>query len=252
MTTQTEDRDAPRGLAVLGAAGGIGRALCAAAEARGWSVAALDLAASLQRHPPAHPSRAVDATDAEALTAAADWAAEAVGPLGGFVHLAGFMSAHAPAAEVSAETWRDVIDGNLTGTFLAAQAFAPRLAEGGAMVFAGSGLGHHVRPGFGPYGAAKAAIAQMTKQLALEWAPRLRVNCVAPSAVDTAFLRGGTGRSEEDAPIGLDFEAYAQAVPMKRIARPEDVNGPILFLLSRDAGYVTGQTLHVNGGTFMP
>lgn len=247
-----ERDDAPRGLAVLGAAGGIGRDLCEAAAARGWRVAALDLPASLERHPATHPSRAVDATDAEGLSEAANWAAEAVGPLGGFVNLAGFMSAHAPAAEVAAETWREVIDGNLTGTFLAARAFAPRIEDGGAMVFAGSGLGHNVRPGFGPYGAAKAAIAQMTKQLALEWAPRLRVNCVAPSAVDTAFLRGGTGRSDENAPIGIDFEVYAQAVPMKRIAAPADVTGPILFLLSRDAGYVTGQTLHVNGGTFMP
>jgi NAD(P)-dependent dehydrogenase (short-subunit alcohol dehydrogenase family) len=248
----SERCDPPRGLAVLGAAGGIGRDLCEAAAARGWRVAALDLPASLERHAPAHPSRAVDATDAAALDAAADWAAEAVGPLGGFVNLAGFMSAHAPAAEVSEATFREVIEGNLTGTFLAARAFAPRLADGGAMVFAGSGLGHMVRPGFGPYGAAKAAIAQMAKQLALEWAPRLRVNCVAPSAVDTAFLRGGTGRSDENAPIGLDFDAYAPAVPMKRIAQPRDVSGPILFLLSRDAAYVTGQTLHVNGGTFMP
>ena len=249
MNDKTET---PRGLAVLGAAGGIGRDLCEAASARGWQVAALDLPASLERHAPPHPSRAVDATDAAALDAAAARARDAVGPLGGFVNLAGFMSPHAPLAEAPEAIFKEVIEGNLTGTFLAARAFAPRLADGGAMVFAGSGLGHMARPGFGPYGAAKAAIAQMAKQMALEWAPRLRVNCVAPSAFDTAFLRGGTGRAEEDAPIGLDFDAYAQAVPMKRIAQARDVTGPILFLLSCDAAYVTGQTLHVNGGTFMP
>ncbi|MEM6438897.1 MAG: SDR family oxidoreductase [Pseudomonadota bacterium] len=247
-----EQAEPARGLAVLGAAGGIGRDLCDAAAARGWRVAALDLPASLERHAPTHPSYAVDVTVSAALDAAADWAAAEVGPLGGFVNLAGFMSANAPASEVPEATFKEVIDGNLTGTFLAARSFAPRLVDGGAMVFVGSGLGHMVRPGFAPYGAAKAAIAQMAKQMALEWAPRLRVNCVAPSAVDTAFLRGGTGRSDEDAPIGIDFDAYAEAVPMKRIALARDVSGPILFLLSRDAGYVTGQTLHVNGGTFMP
>ncbi|MEO0681779.1 MAG: SDR family oxidoreductase [Pseudomonadota bacterium] len=240
------------GLAVLGACGGLGRDLVAAAQVRGWRVAALDLPASLQRHPPGVPARAVDATDAAQLDAAAAWAEDAVGPLGGFVALAGFMGPPTPAADTSPEVWREVVDGNLTGTFLAARALAPRLADGGAMVFVGSGLGHLARPGFGPYAASKAAIAQLAKQFATELAPRLRVNNVAPSAVDTAFLRGGTGRSDETGASPIDVQAYAAAVPLRRIARPADVTGPILFLLSDQAAYVTGQTLHVNGGALMP
>lgn len=240
------------GLAILGAAGGIGRALAAEAAARGWRVAALDLPASLERHPPAGPAFAVDATDAAALERGAAWARETLGEVAGFVSLSGFMSPHGPLAEASPETWREVIDGNLTATFLAARAFAGVLAEGGAIVTVGSGLGHLARPGFGPYAAAKAGIAQLARQLALELAPRLRVNNVAPSAVDTAFLRGGTGRSDEVSGPPIDVEGYARAVPLGRIATPADVTGPILFLLSDDARYVTGQTLHVNGGTHMP
>ena len=88
-------------------------------------------------------------------------------------------------------------------------------------------------------------------QLALENAPGIRVNAVAPGAVDTAFLRGGTGRSHQDAPARLNPQSYGQFVPLGRIAQPQDVVGPILFLLSPAAAYMTGQTLYVNGGTFM-
>ena len=78
------------------------------------------------------------------------------------------------------------------------------------------------------------------------------MNAVAPGAVDTAFLRGGTGRSDEkDAPT-LNPSSYGQFVPLGRIANPQDIVGPVMFLLSHASGYMTGQTLHVNGGTYMP
>ncbi len=81
--------------------------------------------------------------------------------------------------------------------------------------------------------------------------PNIRVNAVAPAAVDTAFLRGGTGRSDEQGAPRFDMDAYAASIPLGRIALPEDIAGPILFLLSDAAGYITGQTLHINGGSFM-
>ena len=113
-------------------------------------------------------------------------------------------------------------------------------------------LGHRPRPGYGPYALSKAGIAALTRQLALEMAPDVRVNCVSPTAVDTAFQRGGTGRSDEKAPDAIDYDAYARAVPLGRIAVPEDVTGPIFFLLSDQAAYITGQVLHVNGGAYTP
>ena len=88
--------------------------------------------------------------------------------------------------------------------------------------------------------------------MALEAAPRVRVNAVAPAAVDTAFLRGGTGRSNEDKPLSLNVEKYIQTTPLARMASPQDIVGPIMFLLGPDSNFMTGQTLWVNGGGYMP
>ena len=67
-----------------------------------------------------------------------------------------------------------------------------------------------------------------------------------------AFLRGGTGRSNEDAASNIDIDAFKALTPMRRIAVPDDIVGPVLFLLGPDSGYMTGQTLWVNGGAYMP
>ena len=237
-------------LAILGAAGGLGRALTAQALTRGWRVLALDLPSSLAAHPP--PAGA-DAIELDLRTPeTVNCAFAQAGVLDGFVNLAGFMSPIRPLSEVPLEDFDEVIAGNLRGAFLAANAALPGLkAQGGAMVNVASGLAHFARPGFGPYAAAKAGMISLTKTLALEAAPHVRVNAVAPSAVDTAFLSGGTGRAmAEKAPIDLD--AAAAATRLKRMATPDDIAGPILFLLGSDAAYMTGQVLWVNGGTYMP
>jgi len=69
--------------------------------------------------------------------------------------------------------------------------------------------------------------------------------------VDTAFLRGGTGRSDENQPMRISSADYARMVPLGRLARPEEIAGPILFLLSSAASHITGQALHINGGALM-
>jgi 3-oxoacyl-[acyl-carrier protein] reductase len=249
----------PEGARVLvtGGAGGIGRGLVAALCAAGCRVAVMDLAASLARHapPPGVAAIAADLSD-EASTAEAfaalsrQWDA-----LEGLVMLAGFSLARQPIARFDAADWDSVIAGNLRSTFLTARAALPMLHRGEApsVVTAASGLAVKSTPGFGPYAAAKAGVISMTRLLAAENAPKVRVNAIAPSAVDTAFLRGGTGRGGDD-PGGaahVDLAAYAATIPMQRIATVEDVVGPVLFLLGPASGYVTGQTLHVNGGLLM-
>jgi NAD(P)-dependent dehydrogenase (short-subunit alcohol dehydrogenase family) len=92
----------------------------------------------------------------------------------------------------------------------------------------------------------------LTKTLAIEHAPTVRANAVGPGAVDTAFLRGGTGRSEERNASTLDIEAYSAMIPLRRIAVAEDIVGPVMFLLGAQSAYMTGQTLWVNGGAYMP
>ena len=245
MTTE-----APLGtLAILGGCGGIGRQLVQDAQTAGYRPVVLDLPRSIEAHPlPGVTCMSVDATDAAALEGVAADLPE----LAGMVNLCGYATEAQPALEQTPGAWSSAIDGNLNAAFFAARALVPRIVEGGALVMIGSGLGHFARPGYGPYAISKAGIAMLTRQLAMELAPAIRVNCVAPSAVDTAFLTGGTGRSDEEAPPRFDIDAYGAANPMGRIATPGDVTGPILFLLSAAAAYVAGQILHVNGGAYMP
>ena len=240
--------------AVLGGAGGIGRVLIDELQERGHETIALDLAASLARHQLGGQTIAIDICDEASIAAAfAELGADGKG-LDGFVNLAGYNAALMPLAEMDTGYFDDVIAGNLRGAFLAARAAKPLLASrtGSSLVMVSSGLAHHVRQGYGAYSASKAAVIAMTKTLALEWAPSVRVNAVAPGLVDTAFLRGGTGRSAEDGEPLVDLDAYRNATPMARIATPGDVTGPIRFLLGTDSEFMTGQVLWVNGGGYMP
>lgn len=237
-------------LAILGASGAIGRALTARAMANEWEVIALDLQATLTAYPPPDgvTSFAVDLTNPASI----EDAMTTVGDIDGFVNLAGFMSAIRPLTETPLDDFDEVIMGNLRGAFIAAKAALPHLTERrGAMVNVASGLGAHARPGFGPYSAAKAGMISLTKTMALEAAPNVRVNAVGPSAIDTDFLSGGAGR-EKQVKAAINLEAAAAATPLKRLATPDDVAGPILFLLSDAARFMTGQVLWVNGGAYMP
>ena len=243
-------------LAVLGGCGGIGRELVNAALKRGLTVSVLDMPASLERHPPPNGvlGISVDATREEEVQRAFAQLGSEWGAIDGFVNLCGFMHENRPLAEIPSKIWSEIIDGDLTSMYFCANAALPLLGKGNqpCIVQASSGLAQFVRPGFGAYAVAKAGVIALTKTLALENAPTVRVNAVAPSAVDTAFLRGGTGRSNEDDEVQLDMDAYINAIPLKRIAVPADIVEPVLFLLSENSAYITGQVLWINGGAYMP
>ncbi|TYC61846.1 SDR family oxidoreductase [Rhodobacterales bacterium] len=243
-----------KSIAVLGGAGGIGRQLVAELLDEGHRVTVLDLPASLERHEPGTTTIGIDLLDEESIAQAMESLAAEAGAIDGFVNLAGYNARLTPLAEMATDYFDDVIAGNLRGAFLAARAVLPLMTSGSgaSMVMTSSGLASHVRPGYGAYSASKAAVIAMTKTLALECAPRVRVNAVAPGLVDTAFVRGGTGRSAEDGESVVDLDAYRNATPLKRLASPADVTGPIRFLLADDSAFMTGQVLWVNGGIYMP
>lgn len=246
------DTSKSRRIAVLGGAGGIGRALVAHLLAKGDEVIVLDLAESLNRHALATSGLAIDVRDELSVKSAFAALADQWPSIDGFVNLAGYNSALTPIGETQTDYFDEITGGNLRGAFLAAKAVLPLMAEGGAVVHVASGLAAHVRPGYGAYSASKAGLIALTKTFAVENAPRVRFNAVAPGLVDTAFLRGGTGRSPEDRESIVPLDAYRAMTPMKRLALPEDIVGPIDFLLSAASGFMTGQVLWVNGGGYMP
>ncbi len=243
-------------IAVAGGCGGIGRAVVQGLLANGCDVAVFDLAGSLERHPPPPETvtAAFDVHEPDSVDAAFESLAERWDGIEGCVILPGYAADLIPAAELALETYDDIMNANARGTFLCARAAIPLLRRStgrAAMVLMSSGLGNAGRPGYSAYAASKAATASLTRTLAAELAPQIRVNAVSPGGVDTAFLRGGTGRSDENRPMRISSADYAKLVPLGRLAMPEEIAGPILFLLSTAAAHITGQALHINGGALM-
>lgn len=253
-------RLAPRAgsrVVLVGGCGGIGRALTRACLEIELEVVVMDLPLSHERHgcPDEVLYLPLDATVPEQITAAF---AEVDGRWGGLdvlVNLVGFATPRAAIDATAPEAYEEVLAGNLRSVILITKAALPLLREagGGSIVNFASGLAFRAIPGFSPYTTAKAGLVGFTKAVAAENAPEIRANVVAPTAVDTAFLSGGTGRGGDDSNERiLDFEAYVKNVPMKRLALAEDVVGPVLFLAGPSSGYMTGQVLHVNGGSLTP
>ncbi len=250
---------------IVGGCGGIGRPLVAACVEMGLEVSVFALPRSLAAYPPIKEVAAfpVDATDEASVNSA-------IGQLNRhwrdgldvLVFLVGFMSVPPrPIDVISADEWDAVTTGNLRSAYLISRAALPLLRKraGSNIVMVGSSLAYNPLRGVSPYAAAKAGLVALTKSLAVENAPDVRANLVAPSAVDTPFLAGGGGeRGEEAAKHGGDSwfrtmsAAYLPTIPMQRIAQPEDVIGPVLFLAGQSASFITGQVIHVNGGRVTP
>jgi NAD(P)-dependent dehydrogenase (short-subunit alcohol dehydrogenase family) len=245
-------------LIVAGGCGGIGRSIVEESLALGLGVIVLDLQASIEAHPPPSgvlASIGLDAGNEAEVGVAFETISRRWPAIDALVNLVGFTREQIPVETMSAEEWDGIVAGNLRSAFLISRAAAPGLrasaAAGGhpAMVLTSSTFGVRVsRSGYGPYAASKAGVIGLCKALSTEWAPQVRVNCIAPGLIRTAFLSGGTGRPPKRS--GIDQSAFVKTVPLARIGEALDITGPALFLLSEAAGYITGQTLHVNGGSY--
>lgn len=246
-------------IAVVGGAGGFGRPLVEACLSADLDVWVLDLPGSLERHTPPDPARSVslDATDPDSVADAFARIGKEADGLDTLISLVGFtLVPPRPLEEVSFADWQEIIAGNLSSAHLLGQAALPllRRAEAPAIVTVSSGLAYSPLPGYGPYAAAKAGLIALTKTLAMENAPLVRANAVAPSASQTAFMSGGTGRGGDDAEADwFGRSGYpANAIPLGRMCEPADVVGPVLFLAGPASRFITGQVLHVNGGRYLP
>ena len=151
-----------------------------------------------------------------------------------------------PVTETTKELWDRVVDTNLGGNFICSRAVVPhmRSAKAGRIICVSSTVGYKGAKNGAHYAASKAGIIGFVKALAREVAPDgITVNAICPGITDTAQPRGH--RSEEE------LLSQAQNIPMGRIGRPEDMVGPVVFLATDAASYITGQALMVTGGGFM-
>lgn len=256
ITSTTDLGPAPGStLLLIGACGGIGHAVYAAAQRRGVRVIAMDLEDSLTRRGIefGDDTIPVDLLDEISIKSAFGRLIELGAKLDAVAVCSGYTSGHDRIADHDTDRFDNVLSGNLRGPVLALREATPLLNDGAKVVLLTTAIGQVGAPGYAAYGAAKAGLNAITRILAAELAPGAIVNAVAPGAVDTAFIRGGygTGAAENGTPERIDPDEYVKLVPLGRMAEPDDIVGPVLFLLSDAARYITGQVLHVNGGAFM-
>jgi 2-hydroxycyclohexanecarboxyl-CoA dehydrogenase len=225
---------------ITGAAGGLGRALVTALDGAGW------IAVGATHRDSRYSGDLAEPAEARRLIG------QVVSDFGRLDLLVANHAAMTMAAvdDHALDDWWRVVDTNLGGSFHLARAAAPHLRRSrGALVFVSSEWGITGWPHASAYAASKAGLIGLTKALARELAPLVRVNALAPGIVDTPQL----GVDAEEAGVTLaEIKArYASVAPLQRIGSPDEIAATVVFLCSPAASYYTGQVLHPNGGTTM-
>jgi 3-oxoacyl-[acyl-carrier protein] reductase len=185
-----------------------------------------------------------DLADPDVAERIADATRRTFGRLDCFVANAGIWPADEVAlASMTLERWRATMAADLDGLFLSTRAALRVMGPGGRIVLVSSTAGQRGEAFHADYAATKGAVIALTKSLAIECAPDIQVNCVAPGWVDTEMC--------EAAFAGEGRERVRRTIPLGRIPSADDIAGPIVFLCSDLARHVTGEVLNVNGGSVM-
>ena len=240
---------------VTGAQQGIGAAMVREFSAAGADVAINGLDDEVAAHHVAEEVGArgrraflvqADVSRLEQMQAMVSAVRDGLGAIDILVNNAGIFP-RVPFLEMTEHDWDQVLDVNLKGSCFCAQYVAKAMVAAGrqgAIINIASGAALRGSPRGVHYVASKGGVLSLTRAMALELAPyRIRVNAIAPGLTDTAQPRYGSSEAE--------IAVMAQAIPLGRMAQPEDIARAAVFLASADAGFVTGQTLHVNGGSYL-
>lgn len=234
---------------VTGAAGGFGAAIARAFGAQGAKVLVADIdqagAEAVAGDLVDGLAFQIDVTNEARTEAMAAAAVEAWGGIDVVVANAGLPHRAAPMIELSSDEFDFMWHVNVRSIFYAAKYCVPHMPPGSAIVSTASIGGRRPRRNLTPYNASKGAVITLTKGLASELAPDIRVNCVNPVSSPTGFDKNSMGVDE--LPDWLE-ERVVKGIPMGRRAEPEDVADAVLFLASDEARFLTGVALDVDGG----
>jgi 2-hydroxycyclohexanecarboxyl-CoA dehydrogenase len=226
---------------VTGGASGIGRAIAQRLIEDGLNVSVLDLSPAEEGF-----GLIVDVADRAQVDKAMDAVRERFGPVGVLVNAAG-KDGFTRFADLPFADWQRVVDINLNGVFHCVQSALPDMVHAGwgRIVNISSSSTHSGQPFMAHYVAAKSAVNGLTKSLALELGPKgITVNAIPPGFIDTPMLR----TAEREQRLGGTIEDHIARTPVRRVGRPEDIAATCSFLVSEEAGYITGQIIGVNGG----
>ncbi len=185
-----------------------------------------------------------DVTDDAAVEALAEAAIAEFGSLDIWVNNAGGSPVSTPLAELDREEWDRTLALNLTAVWSCTIIAARRMRDGGRVVNVSSRAAEITMPGSGHYGAAKAGVNNLTKTLAAELGPKIRVNGIEPGAVPTEVMMTALGMKEKHLPA---LEKNLK-LPLGRLGTPEDLGAGVLYLVSPASSWVTGHILVVSGG----
>jgi 3-oxoacyl-[acyl-carrier protein] reductase len=239
---------------VTGGSRGIGAATAAAFAANGAAVATVGrdqqalaaVVASIDSRGGHAVWVAADCTVAREVERMAETVAEQLGPVGIVAAFAGGNGIPVPTDQESVEHWREVLDDDLTSTFLTVRPFLPQMVEagGGVVVTMSSAAARQAAQSAAAYAAAKAGVIAFTRHLAGEFAHKgIRANCVAPSAIENDRMRTWLS-DEQRRDLGHSF-------PLGRLGQPDDVAAATMFLASDVSSWITGATLDIAGGKIM-